>query len=95
MIKFDERRLPESAREKLLMLDSNRVEEAAASSARLPYEITDQKISERVRVSQEKHRARHDELHLLCSKIRQWLNALPAAVLLESAPPAPSQARFP
>jgi hypothetical protein len=93
VIKFNESRLPEQAREKLLMLDARRVEESAASSARLPYEVTDAKITERVRVSQDKHRARHDELHLLCSKIRQWLNMLPDAVLLESAPPVNAKVR--
>jgi hypothetical protein len=84
-MKFNEANLTEAAREKLLALDARRVEEAAAAAARLPYEITDQKISERVRVSQDRHRLRHDKLHALCSSIRQWLNALPPGAVLEPA----------
>lgn len=87
VIKFNESRLPEQAREKLLVLDSRRIEEAAAAAARLPYEVTDQKISERVRVSQDRHRLRHDALHALCTHVRQWLNSLPPGAVLEPAEP--------
>jgi hypothetical protein len=87
VIKFNESRLPEASREKLLSLDSRRVEEAAAAAARLPYEITDQKITERVRASQDRHRLRHDEIHALCTHVRQWLASLPADAALEPAPP--------
>jgi hypothetical protein len=93
VIKFNESRLPEPARERLLALDARRVEESAASSARLPYEITDQKISERVRVSQDRHRLRHDALHALCSSIRQWLNTLPPGAVLEPAEPVTAKPR--
>jgi hypothetical protein len=93
MIKFNESRLPEQAREKLLALDARRVEEAAASIARLPYEVTDAKISERVRVSQDRHRLRHDKLHALCTHVRQWLASLPPNAVLEPAEPVTAKLR--
>jgi hypothetical protein len=93
VIKFNESRLPEQARERLLALDARRVEEAAAAAARLPYEITDQKITERVRASQERHAQRHNEIHALCSRIRQFLNSLPPNVDLVPAPPVTAKPR--
>jgi hypothetical protein len=93
VIKFNESRLPEASREKLLSFDSRRVEEAAAAAARIPYEITDVKITQRVRQSQEKHSQRHDEIHALCTHIRQWLTSLPPNAVLEPAPPVTAKPR--
>jgi hypothetical protein len=93
MIKFNESRLPEQAREKLLMLDAARVEQAAAAAARLPYEVQDAKIMQRVHQSQERHAQRHNEIHALCSRIRQFLNSLPANVTFEPADPVNAMPR--
>ena len=90
--RFDETRLPEEARERLLSLDEARIaSEDAARAAKQRINnmgaASDPRLAERLAASAERHRQQFEALSGLTNAIRAYLSVTPPNVMLEVAPP--------